>query len=219
MFAFLLCFVAGFLSELIDGLYQLAIEPSGTGDLSELFDVRIGNERLEGIEWIPVSLLGATSVAGCVLGLLVGIPVFAIILPVFMVLWTGILHLCLKVVGGLRQSTAGYQGTWATVSYATVAFLAEGIPVVGEWLAFFWLGLAQGIGFWRLHRTRRWRAGLALLQAARAWAFLNDRDHGLPEDLQTVLPWVVGHRLRSAENGAEFPADTLLAMFREVPVP
>ena len=63
------------------------------------------------------------------------------------------------------------------------------------------------------------RAGLALLQAARTWAFLNDRDHGLPEDLQTVMPWVVGHRLRSAENAAEFPADTLLAMFREVPVP
>ena len=63
------------------------------------------------------------------------------------------------------------------------------------------------------------RAGLALLQAARAWAYLNDRDHGLPEDLQTVLPWVVGHRLRSAENAAEFPADTLMAMFREVPVP
>ena len=63
------------------------------------------------------------------------------------------------------------------------------------------------------------RAGLALLRAARAWAFLHDRDHGLPEDLQVVLPWVVGHRLRSAENSAEFPVDTLAAMFREVPVP
>jgi MoxR-like ATPase len=63
------------------------------------------------------------------------------------------------------------------------------------------------------------RAGLSLLRAARAWAYLNDRDHGLPEDLQLVLPWVVGHRLRSAENAAEFPPDTLMAMFREVPVP
>jgi len=63
------------------------------------------------------------------------------------------------------------------------------------------------------------RAGLALLRAARAWAYLNDRDHGLPEDLQTVLPWVVGHRLRSAESAAEFPTDALMAMFREVPVP
>jgi MoxR-like ATPase len=63
------------------------------------------------------------------------------------------------------------------------------------------------------------RAGLALLQAARTWAFLHDRDHGLPEDLQKVLPWVVSHRLRSAENSAEFTQEALLALFREVPVP
>jgi MoxR-like ATPase len=63
------------------------------------------------------------------------------------------------------------------------------------------------------------RAGLALLRASRAWAFLHDRDHGLPEDLQAVLPWVVSHRLRSAENATEFTGDTLMAMFREVPVP
>jgi MoxR-like ATPase len=63
------------------------------------------------------------------------------------------------------------------------------------------------------------RAGLALLSAARAWAFLQDRDHGLPEDLQMILPWVVGHRLRSAENFVEIPGETLMAMFREVPVP
>ncbi len=63
------------------------------------------------------------------------------------------------------------------------------------------------------------RAGLALLRAAKAWAFLNDRDHGLPEDLQVVLPWVVGHRLRSADNLVEFPGETLMALFQEVPVP
>ena len=39
------------------------------------------------------------------------------------------------------------------------------------------------------------RAGLALLHSARAWAFLSGRDLVLPEDLQTVLPAVVNHRL------------------------
>ncbi|MGK0171822.1 MAG: MoxR-like ATPase [Gammaproteobacteria bacterium] len=40
------------------------------------------------------------------------------------------------------------------------------------------------------------RAGLSLLGAARAWAFIAHRDHIVPEDLQAVLPGVVGHRLR-----------------------
>ena len=43
------------------------------------------------------------------------------------------------------------------------------------------------------------RAGLALLQAARAWALIDARDHVLPDDIQAVLPAVVGHRLQPRE--------------------
>ena len=39
------------------------------------------------------------------------------------------------------------------------------------------------------------RAALALLHAARAWALMAGRRHVVPEDVQTVLPAVVGHRL------------------------
>ena len=55
------------------------------------------------------------------------------------------------------------------------------------------------------HKTRRDgifaegmspRAAIALLQAARAWAALEGRDHVIPEDVQTVLLPVVAHRLR-----------------------
>jgi len=42
------------------------------------------------------------------------------------------------------------------------------------------------------------RAALALLASARAWAWLDGRDHVLPEDVQAVLPGVAGHRLRPA---------------------
>ncbi len=42
------------------------------------------------------------------------------------------------------------------------------------------------------------RAALALLHAARAWAFMEGRNHVLPEDVQTVLPVVVAHRLNPA---------------------
>ena len=42
------------------------------------------------------------------------------------------------------------------------------------------------------------RAALALLHVARAWALMGGREHVLPEDVQAVLPGVVGHRLAAA---------------------
>ena len=39
------------------------------------------------------------------------------------------------------------------------------------------------------------RAGLSLLTAAKSWAFIEGRDAVIPEDIQTVLPAVVNHRL------------------------
>lgn len=44
------------------------------------------------------------------------------------------------------------------------------------------------------------RAGLALLRAARAWALMQGREHVLPDDVQLVLPAVVGHRLRAKDS-------------------
>jgi MoxR-like ATPase len=44
------------------------------------------------------------------------------------------------------------------------------------------------------------RAGLALLACARAWSLMEGREQVLPEDVQTVLPGVVGHRLQAASE-------------------
>ena len=46
------------------------------------------------------------------------------------------------------------------------------------------------------------RGSLALLNAARAWAVLQHRDHVIPEDVQAVLPSVAEHRLRAANHQA-----------------
>ena len=56
------------------------------------------------------------------------------------------------------------------------------------------------------------RAGLALLRCSRAWAFMEDRRHVLPEDVQAVLPSVVNHRLRQGATSAE-------ELLRQVPIP
>ena len=57
------------------------------------------------------------------------------------------------------------------------------------------------------------RAGLALLQAARAWAALEGRNHVLPEDVQAVFIPVGAHRLQplSSEAGNNLSSQTLLA--------
>jgi MoxR-like ATPase len=57
------------------------------------------------------------------------------------------------------------------------------------------------------------RAGLALLAAARAWAWLDGRDHVIPEDIQNVLAPVAGHRLHTAsrEGGKALHGQELVA--------
>ena len=63
------------------------------------------------------------------------------------------------------------------------------------------------------------RAGLALQRCARAWAFLNKRDHVLPEDIQQVLPCVAAHRLQIHPEHLDKNIDDLVTLLiKQVPV-
>ena len=64
------------------------------------------------------------------------------------------------------------------------------------------------------------RAALSMLAAARAWALMEGRNQVLPEDLQAIVPGVVGHRLFVSRdstriNGAAVSENLIEA----VPVP
>jgi MoxR-like ATPase len=64
------------------------------------------------------------------------------------------------------------------------------------------------------------RAALALLHAARAWALMAGRSHVVPEDVQAVLPGVVGHRLVPAgEVNRMNGADVAAQLIRQVAIP
>lgn len=58
------------------------------------------------------------------------------------------------------------------------------------------------------------RAGIAILNAAKAWALISSHQHVLPEDIQAVLPSVIGHRLsfvyELTDEQALQPADHLI---------
>jgi len=63
------------------------------------------------------------------------------------------------------------------------------------------------------------RAGLALQRCARAWAFLQGRDHVLPEDVQQVLPCVAAHRLQIHPEHLDKNIDELITLLiQQVPV-
>ena len=60
------------------------------------------------------------------------------------------------------------------------------------------------------------RAGLALLHVSKAWAMLNEREYVIPEDVQAVLPSVVGHRLHPVDPDSTQAVD---AMLQDVAIP
>jgi MoxR-like ATPase len=66
------------------------------------------------------------------------------------------------------------------------------------------------------------RAGLGLMQAARAWALLDGRNHVLPDDVQAVMPAVAGHRLRPVKGGGlsyRGRSELVAELVQSVPVP
>ena len=63
------------------------------------------------------------------------------------------------------------------------------------------------------------RAGLALLRAAKAYAFINNRQHVLPDDIQAVFVAVAGHRLWLRDARDEHSDAAVRRLLNEVAVP
>lgn len=62
------------------------------------------------------------------------------------------------------------------------------------------------------------RAGLSLLSATRAWAWLSGRDHALPQDVHAVFAAVATHRLLSRTTFAPDPR-AVTSLLEETPIP
>lgn len=63
------------------------------------------------------------------------------------------------------------------------------------------------------------RGSLALLKSAKAWAYLDGRNHVLPEDIQEVLPSVIFHRLRTQTEDREISLDRAELIIKTVAIP
>jgi MoxR-like ATPase len=63
------------------------------------------------------------------------------------------------------------------------------------------------------------RAGVAILRAAQAWAMMQSRRQVLPEDVQAILPAVVGHRLHGNADAVKGTFDPAKELIAGVPIP
>ena len=62
------------------------------------------------------------------------------------------------------------------------------------------------------------RAGLAIRHCAQAWALIHGRDYVIPEDVQMILPGVVGHRLAAITEPSNIPT-LVKQLIAEVAIP
>jgi MoxR-like ATPase len=63
------------------------------------------------------------------------------------------------------------------------------------------------------------RAGLALLRASRAHAFLDGRDFVIPEDVKSILPSLGRHRLNPSSGFSRSPGEQIEELLNQVPIP
>jgi MoxR-like ATPase len=63
------------------------------------------------------------------------------------------------------------------------------------------------------------RAGVAVLRAAQSWAMMEGRRQVLPEDVQAILPAVVGHRLHGSAEAVKGGFDPAKELIASVPIP
>jgi len=75
-------------------------------------------------------------------------------------------------------------------------------------------------------RSGRWflqglspRAGIAVMRAARAQAFLDGRDYVAPDDIAAVLPQTTAHRLVPVSDAGRGSVEQVRAMLDAVPLP
>ncbi len=62
------------------------------------------------------------------------------------------------------------------------------------------------------------RAGLYLLRASRAHAFLEDRSYVIPEDVKIIFPGLARHRLTPSSGFAQSPDEQIAELLEQVPI-
>jgi hypothetical protein len=98
-----------------------------------------------------------------VFGLVGLLVVWPVIFIVFLFVGSGIVHLCLMLVGATNDSPSGFEGTLKVYAYSQVAGLASVVPLFGGFIFAIWAVVLEVIGFALVHRTTQGRALMGVL--------------------------------------------------------
>ena len=102
-------------------------------------------------------------VGGSTIGVVLSLIFAPIYILVALFIWSALLHLCLVLVGGLKESKAGFEGTFRVVSYSTVGQLGSFVPFLGGVITLVWSLVLGFIGITSLHKSSQGQAIVALL--------------------------------------------------------
>lgn len=97
------------------------------------------------------------------MALVFGVIMAPILGIIVLFIWSAIVHLVLQLLGGLRESTAGFEGTFRVISYGQIAQLATLVPLLGGLIAFVWGLVLYVLGLSSLHRCSQGKALAAVL--------------------------------------------------------
>ena len=95
--------------------------------------------------------------------LLIQVGLAPILVLIGLFIGAAIYHVSFLVVGATKDSTSGFEGTFRTVSYASVSQLANVIPFVGGLVALVWNLVLMVMGAVRMHRTTQGKAIAGIL--------------------------------------------------------
>ncbi|OGP54644.1 MAG: hypothetical protein A2Y65_03600 [Deltaproteobacteria bacterium RBG_13_52_11] len=135
--------IISFLATIIALLFQFAV----TGFIGSF----TGEEGMKGME--GVNLFQVTFI-------LLYAFFFPILAAVGLFIVSGILHLCLLIVGGGKR---GFETTFRVVAYTCSTQVFSLVPFIGPFIYFFYTLVVYVIGFRESHRTTTGRAFIAVL--------------------------------------------------------
>lgn len=155
--------VAGLLGQILELLLTFPL----VSVLTRVLDLPLPNVPTPDFGWLDLSTLPSWALPflGCQVALL-SIPLIAAMYVILFFAIGGLTHLALGLLGSLRDSTEGFAGTFAVVCYASAAFPAQMIPVLGDLIFIVLLMILQVIGLQMVHGTTRGKALVATLVPA-----------------------------------------------------
>jgi len=143
--------IFAFLSALIQWIWGLALAGPMTAFMSAMMPESVRGE-------FAASMMASVGLSG--LFNVIWIPIVALIAAF---IGAAILHLCLMIAGGTKDSESGYEGTFRAYGYTGVAQLGTIVPFIGGLITLVWSVILLVVGMSSMHRISTGKAVVVVL--------------------------------------------------------